>query len=103
MRVNDPSSMGVRSSGAEGARPLREAGESSGDAHRTGGPTAGGGDRIEFSATLGGLSRAISAHREDRAGRIAALAAQYRSGAYQVDARATSSAMIAESLAAGRE
>ena len=62
--------------------------------------TAASGDRVEFSSTLGRISQALAADGSDRASRVQALAAQYRSGQYQPDSMATSRGMISEALAA---
>ena len=61
-------------------------------------PAGGNGDRVEFSGTLGRLSRVLSTFQADRANRVQALAAQYQSGTYRTDSAATSRALIAESL-----
>ena len=57
-----------------------------------------GGDRVEFSAGLGQLSRAISSYGSQRSSQVDALAALYQSGNYVPDSAATSQAMIAEAL-----
>ncbi len=54
------------------------------------------GDRVEFSAGLGQLARAISAYGADRATHVQSLMALYQSGAYQTDSAATSRAMVSE-------
>jgi anti-sigma28 factor (negative regulator of flagellin synthesis) len=59
------------------------------------------GDRVEFSGNLGRLSRTLSTYETGRASRVASLAAQYRSGAYQPDSTATSQGMLSEALSAG--
>ncbi|MGD0498927.1 MAG: hypothetical protein ABSC23_10880 [Bryobacteraceae bacterium] len=59
---------------------------------------AGGGDRVEFSAALGQLARAISAYGADRTSRVQTLAALYQSGGYRSDSAATSRAMVSEAL-----
>jgi hypothetical protein len=56
------------------------------------------GDRVEFSGTLGRLSRVLSTFQNDRAGLVRTLAMQYQNGTYRADAAATSRAMIAEAL-----
>lgn len=61
--------------------------------------TAGNGDRVEFSSTLGRLSQALATDGSDRASRVHALAAQYQNGQYRTDSLATSRSMIAEALA----
>ena len=76
-------------------RPDRESGV------RSGSTSSAHGDRVELSSTLNSLSRALSTFSSNRSARVSALAAQYQSGKYQVDAMATSRGMVAESLAAG--
>ena len=56
------------------------------------------GDRIELSGALSSLGRALSSDSGSRAARVQTLAAQYRSGIYQVDSLATSRAMVAGAL-----
>ncbi len=55
-------------------------------------------DRVEFSAGLSEVARAVSAFGADRAARVKELAAQYSSGNYRPDALATSRGMITEAL-----
>ena len=59
---------------------------------------AQGGDRVEFSAGLGQLSRAISNYGTQRASQVDALAALYQGGNYIPDSAMTSRAMISEAL-----
>lgn len=59
------------------------------------------GDQVEFSSTLGSLARAMSSLSATHAAKVQALAAQYRSGAYQADSLVTSRTMIAHALTAG--
>ena len=61
------------------------------------------GDQVEFSSTLGSLARAMSTLSANHAGKVLALAAQYRSGAYRADSLATSRTMIAHALTVGDE
>ena len=58
-------------------------------------------DRVEFSSTLGSLSRAMAADGSSRANRVQALAAQYQSGNYRPDFLATSRGMVSEALSEG--
>jgi len=62
-----------------------------------------GGDRVEFSSSLGRLSQAISTDSAQRASRVQTLAAAYQAGQYRADSQATSQGMITEALAAGHE
>ncbi len=59
------------------------------------------GDRVEFSGSLGRLSRTISTYDSGRANHIASLAAQYQSGNYLPNSAATSQGMVSEALGAG--
>ncbi len=68
-------------------------------ASRAGGAASGsGGDRVEFSNTLGRLSHALSADEPGRAARVAHLQAQYQAGAYRPDASAAARGMVSEAL-----
>lgn len=68
-------------------------------------PTSGGvdasNDRVEFSGTLGQLSRALATFESTRADRVQALSVQYQSGNYKPDAAATSKGLVAEAMSAG--
>ena len=59
------------------------------------------GDRVEFSGTLGRLSRTLSSYDTGRANHVQALAAQYRSGNYRPDSAVISRGMVSEALGAG--
>jgi hypothetical protein len=58
-----------------------------------------GGDRVEFSSSLGRLTASLDGFNAARSSKVQALADQYQKGAYRVDAMATSRAMIGEALA----
>jgi hypothetical protein len=60
-----------------------------------------GGDRVEFSGSLGRLSRTLSTYDTTRASRVQSLAAQYQSGSYCADSAATSRGMLTEALSSG--
>jgi hypothetical protein len=72
---------------------------------RTTSPTRNGvdgsNDRVEFSGTLGQLSRALTAFESSRATRIQTLTANYRSGNFKPDSAATSKGLVAEAMSAG--
>src|SRR5215467_10540159 len=61
--------------------------------------TSGTGDRVEFSDTLGRLSRAIASDESNRAGRVDQLTAQYASGNYALDPAAISHGIVSDALA----
>jgi hypothetical protein len=99
MRIDDRN---LNSVPAESGRPQEAQRISREDGFRSSSGTAsGGGDQVEFSSTLGSLSRAMGAYGAGREGQVAALAAQYSSGSYQPDSSATSRKMISEALAGG--
>jgi|SRR5579883_2549681 len=71
------------------------------DPHRQAGASARvTGDRVEFSGSVGALSRAVSADHSARTGRIQALARQVEQGTYHPDAGAISRGLVSEALAA---
>ncbi len=101
MKIYDSNLGGAPATGAQRTQETQSA-DRTGGARAT--PSGGdGGDRVEFSGTLGRLSRALSTSESDRAGRVQSLAAQYQSGTYRPDSAATGRAMIAEALGAGVE
>jgi anti-sigma28 factor (negative regulator of flagellin synthesis) len=96
MRVCDSNVAGAAAADAGRTQQSHRAdGADGANSSSSGGP----GDRIEFSTTLGNLSRAIAHQAADRTARVEALAAQYQSGKYRPDSRATSRGMITEALA----
>jgi len=92
MRVNDHNALGTVAAETGRAPETSKVERGGGQPDRVG----SGGDRIEFSYTLGSLSRSLSSLSSQRAERVQALAADYQSGQYQPDALATSRAMVAE-------
>ena len=67
----------------------------------TQGAIDGSKDSVEFSGTLGRLSRTLSTFDTSQADRVQALASQYQSGTYRPDPVATSKGMVAEAMSAG--
>lgn len=59
------------------------------------------GDRVEFSGTLGRLSRTLATYDSSRASRVQSLAAQYQSGTYRPDSAGASRGLVSEALSAG--
>jgi hypothetical protein len=100
MKINDSNMGGVPASGTQRTQETQQA-DRTGSGGKIG--SGGAGDRVEFSGTLGQLSRAVSAFQSDRSSRVQALATQYQSGAYRPDSAATSRAMISEALSGGAE
>lgn len=95
MRVSDRNALGTVA--AETGRTQESAKVEQGGVAQTA-RAGSGGDRIEFSYTLGSVSRSLSSFSSQRAERVQALAADYQSGRYQPDALATSRAMVTEGL-----
>ncbi len=63
------------------------------------GPAAGQArTAVDFSSTLGTLSRAMTSFDTSRSSRVEALAAQYQSGNYTPDSMAVSRGLISEAL-----
>jgi len=62
---------------------------------------SGSGDRVELSSLAGRVSYALGASAADRASRVDALGAAYRTGQYRPDSLATGRGMIEDSLSAG--
>ena len=99
MRVNDFNPSG--SAATETGRTLDIQKPDRGDATQSG-KTFSSGDSVEFSATLGGLSRAVSAESAQRNNRVQAVSAAYQDGTYRPDPVAISRAMVTEASASGQ-
>jgi anti-sigma28 factor (negative regulator of flagellin synthesis) len=99
MKVYDQNLTGASSAGS--SRTLETQRTERTDTGPSGGSRSAGGDRVELSGALGSLARAMAAFGSSRSDRIQALAQQYQSGTYQVDAFATSGGMVADALGAG--
>ena len=95
MRVYEQNLTGMATGEADRLSESQKAGRSGSSAVAAQGS---GADRVEFSAALGSLSRAVSADQTARSARVAALTAQVQSGAYRPDAAATSRGMVSEAL-----
>jgi len=87
---------GAATSGAGRTQETALAGQAA--ARKTGG-AAGTDDRVEFSSSLGRLSKALSAYGSARSSRVQALAAQYQAGTYRPDAAATARGMVSDAVA----
>jgi len=97
MKIYDSYLGGAAATGAQRTQETQQTERSGGRSAASG----DGGDRVEFSGSLGQLARVLSSDGSGRAARVQALAAQYQSGAYRPDSAATSRAMITEALSAG--
>lgn len=100
MKIYDSNLSGAGTTGAQRTQEMQPVDRSSAGRSAAAGQ---GGDRVEFSGTLGRLSRVLSDFQSDRAGRVQALAAQYQSGTYRPDSKAISSAMISDALGGGAQ
>jgi hypothetical protein len=95
--INDRNPMGATPAESGRAHETQKPNRNQGV--RTGTAATGNiGGRVEPSSTLGALSRAMSAFGSERANRVQALAAQYRSGGYCPDSAATAHGMVTEAL-----
>lgn len=102
MRVNDRILTGTTPAESGRTQESQKLNRSQGTTSGTGASDKSG-DQVEFSSTLGALSRAMSADGSARSSRVQALAAQYQSGDYQPDSAATARGMISEALLAERQ
>jgi hypothetical protein len=88
--------------GAGGPQPGRAT--ESQEAGRPGSTVSGhvsesaGGDRAEISSVAGTVSQALTTHAAERAQRVGKLAAEYRAGQYNVNARSASQALVRDAL-----
>lgn len=93
MRINNGNTAGAaaETAGAQNAQKSGRGGTSSGNLD----PNS---DQVEFSSTLGGLSRAVANDSTQRQSRVQAMAAQYQSGRYQPNSLAIGRAMVADAV-----
>jgi anti-sigma28 factor (negative regulator of flagellin synthesis) len=56
------------------------------------------GDQVQLSGTLGRVSQALSDQETQRAAKVAALSAAYRSGTYQPNPAGTARGLVSEAL-----
>ena len=99
MRIYDRDLTGAQAAETARAQESQKVGRGSGDNGRS--RTGASSDRVEFSASLGQLGRALSIYSSDRGAQVQALAALYQSGQYRTDSAATSRAMVSEALSTG--
>ena len=99
MKVNDRNTLGAAA--VEAGRTADTQKSERVDGARAGAVDQGS-DRVEFSASLSRLSRAISADNARRSSHVQALTAAYQAGAYQPNSRGASRGVIAEATGAGR-
>jgi anti-sigma28 factor (negative regulator of flagellin synthesis) len=95
MRVNDPNTAGISSSGLGQTQRLDEtAARRQVESART---QANHEDRVQLSSLAGTLQE-LSVDSPEREELVEQLAAEYREGRYRPDPRETSSALITETL-----
>ena len=99
MRVNDRNALGPAA--VEAGRTADTQKSDRTEAGRAGAADPSS-DRVEFSASLSRLSRAISVDSAQRSNHVQALAAAYQGGAYQPSSLGASRGLIAEAAGAGR-
>lgn len=94
MKVTSQDLSGLGAAGASGAQETQKPGGGGKGASSSGGSS----DRVDFSSTLGSLSRAMSSDGSARQAKIQALTAQYQSGSYSADSAAIGRGLISEAL-----
>lgn len=94
MKVTSQDLSGLGATGASGAQEVQKTG--SGGKGANGG--GGGSDRVDFSSTLGSLSRAMNSDVSTRQAKIQSLTAQYQSGTYSADSTSIGRGLISEAL-----
>jgi hypothetical protein len=94
MKVTSQDLSGLGAAGASGVQETQNQGGSGKGA----GCGGGGSDRVDFSSTLGSLSRAMNSEGSTRQARMQAITAQYQSGAYSADSAAISRGLISEAF-----
>jgi flagellar biosynthesis anti-sigma factor FlgM len=95
MKIYD-SQIGGAAAGTQASQEVQQAGRSTQAGTRA--VSDASGDRVEFSSTLGRLSRVISTSEGERASLVRTLSAAYQNGTYKVDTAAVSRGMMAEML-----
>jgi anti-sigma28 factor (negative regulator of flagellin synthesis) len=94
MKVTSQDLSGLGAAGASGAQEAQK----TGGGGKSAGSGGGGSDRVDFSSTLGSLSRAMSSDGSTRQAKIQALTARYQSGSYSADSGAISRGLISEAF-----
>jgi anti-sigma28 factor (negative regulator of flagellin synthesis) len=97
MRINNGNTAGAAETA--GTQNVQKSGRGVGTASGGLDPNS---DSVEFSSTLGGLSRAVASDSAQRQSRVQTVAAAYQSGRYQTNSLAISRAMIADAVDAGQ-
>ena len=100
MQIYDQNPIGPSGTQSERTQETQKSGRAGGSKSVAGG-TDKSSDHVEFSSTLGRLSRTLNTFEASRASRVQALAAQFQAGNYRVDASATSRSMVSDALSSG--
>lgn len=98
MKIDDPNISGTSASAGrtqESGSVTRPEGFEAGSSGRS-----EAGDRVEWSRLTGRVAQTLAAQGHLQAGRVNALAREFQSGHYRVDAGKTSSALVDEMLSA---
>ena len=64
-------------------------------------PGSSGGDSVELSRGLAGVSRALAAYGSERAGKVQQLTTLFQSGGYTPNSIATSQGLVTAALSSG--
>ena len=99
MRIHNNELPGAATSGAGRSQDTQRVDRE--DSTPARGGVGSGGDRVEFSAGLGQLARAVTTHAAERAAKVESLTAMYQGGSYLPDSAAASRAMVSELLTVG--
>jgi hypothetical protein len=95
MKVNNQDLTGLGAASANRAQETHRSSIAGANSSSGGSGT----DRIDFSSTLGSLSRAMMTFGSDRGAKVQSLAAQYNAGTYTADSAAVSRGLVSEALA----
>ncbi len=97
MKVNDPNLSSLASTGASSAQQTGRTGPAARTPDASAAGVAAPSDDIHLSELVRSL-RSLAADSPERQSRIEQIARAYASGAYQVDAQATASGIIADAF-----
>jgi len=98
MKISDHNLGGASAPETQRGQSVEQAGSGTSGRSGSAGDSA---DRVEFSESLGALSRTVSSFQSDRAARVQSLATQYQNGSYRSDSAAISRGIVSEALSAG--
>lgn len=101
MRIVDSTNTGNSASAQTSRAGQTQATQPAGGGAAQRGKGAESSDRVELSGFSGRVAEALRTDSQDRAGRVAKIAQAVQSGAYKVDARAVSHALVNEAISTG--